>query len=156
MHHNWNWMRDLVTLQDRMNRLFDDAAKRREGAHEAQSEGGEQPEAEMERADWHPLADVFEHEGGYTILLDLPAIDRESLDVSLDDERLRISGERRPAEEGDSRRSERPFGRFARSFSLPSTVNREAITADYKDGVLRLRLPRREEPKARRIEIKVS
>ena len=155
MRRRWNPMRDLVLLQDRMNRLFEEAARQREGGG---GRGGEdETEAEMERVDWYPAADVFELETEFVVVLDLPGIDREALDVSLDDNRLVIRGERASATEGGhQRRTERPVGRFVRSFSLPQVVDREAITADYKDGVLRLRLPKRTEQPTRRLEIKVS
>lgn len=160
MSHGWNPMRDLLTLQDRMNRLFEEAAVRRgerEGAAPAAAAGAED-EAEMERADWHPAADVFEYEGEYVVALDLPGIDRAALDVSLDADRLTIRGARAAfAGEGATpRRSERPAGRFLRSFTLPSVVDRDAIAADYKDGVLQVRLPKRVEQKSRRVEIKVQ
>lgn len=149
MTQRWNPMRDVITLQERMNRLFEEAATRRE----------EDTEATMERADWHPAADVFEYDKEYLILLDLPGIERQELDVSFDEDRLTIRGTRKAVvEEGaHQRRSERQVGRFLRSFTLPVVVNREAITADYKDGVLRLHLPKRiaESPQSRRVEIKV-
>lgn len=149
-------MRDLMTLQDRMNRLFEEAALRRGAPGGGDDDDGR--EAEIERADWHPAADVFEDEKGYIIILDLPGIERKALDVSLDKDRLTIRGERASvAESGSRRRAERPSGRFLRSFSLPAIVDREGITADYKDGVLRLRLPKRTEPpQSQRIEIKIS
>jgi HSP20 family protein len=140
-----------MTLLDRMTLLFEEAARHpdRDGASER--------DAEVERADWHPSADVFETDGEFVILLDLPGIRREALDVGLDGERLTIRGERAPeSEAATQRRAERPAGRFLRSFTLPATVEREAITADYKDGVLRLRLPKRTEQQARRVEIKIS
>ncbi len=147
-------MRDLVLLQDRMNRLFEEAARQRDEGRGDEDE----TEGEMERVDWYPAADVFEMEGEFVVVLDLPGIDRAALDVSLDDNRLVIRGERASAaaEGGHQRRTERPVGRFVRSFSLPQVVDREGITADYKDGVLRLRLPKRTEQPARRLEIKVS
>src|SRR5215210_1838779 len=85
-HHRFD-PRDLFTLQDRMNRLFEEAADRRAGAR-AEAEG------EIEHADWIPAADVYEDEREYLLALDLPGINRDGLDVSLDDGRLRISGER--------------------------------------------------------------
>lgn len=149
--HRWHPVRDLFTLQDRMNRLFEEAAERREGA------GAEEPEVEMERADWIPAADVHESEEAYTLALDLPGITRESLDVSLDDGRLMIRGERAGAPEGvHARRTERPAGRFVRSFTLPEAVDRQSIAADYKDGVLQLRLPKRTEQKQQRVKIDIK
>jgi HSP20 family protein len=148
--HRFDPVRDLFTLQDRMNRLFEEAAERREQA-------GHEQEDDMERADWLPAADVYESEGEFVVALDLPGIERDSLDVSTDDNRLLIRGERRPiGEPKNPRRAERPFGRFIRKFTLPPVVERGAITADYKDGVLLLRLPKRGEQQARRLKIEVG
>ncbi len=145
-------VRDLLTLQDHMNRLFEEAAERRE--HTGRQE---EPEVEMERADWIPAADVYEGEGDYTLVLDLPGIQRDGLDVSLDEGRLTIRGERAPAPEGvHARRTERPAGRFVRSFTIPEAVDRQSIAADYKDGVLRLRLPKRTEQKPHRVKIDIK
>ena len=144
-HHRFD-PRDLFTLQDRMNRLFEEAADRRGGA----------AEAEIERADWIPAADVFEDEREYLLVLDLPGINREGLDVSLDEGRLVIRGERAAAEGLHARRAERPQGRFVRTFSLPDAVDRASISADYKDGVLLLHLPKRDEQQGRRLKIDVK
>ena len=150
-HHHWDPVRDLMTLQDRMNRLFEDAADRRTRG------GAAEGEDEIERSDWAPAADVYEREGEFIILMDLPGVSREGLDVGFDENRLTVRGERARAEsDATARRAERPAGRFARSFTLPQTVAHESITADYKDGVLRLRLPKRSENQPRRIQVKVS
>jgi HSP20 family protein len=131
-----------------MNRLFEDAAERR---------GGGEEEGEIEHADWIPAADIYEDEREYLLVLDLPGINREGLDVSLDDGRLAIRGERTAAAEGlHARRTERPQGRFVRTFSLPDAVDRGAITADYKDGVLLLHLPKRNEQQGRRLRIDIK
>ena len=146
-HHRFD-PRDLFSLQERMNRLFEEAADRRAGAREE--------EGEIERADWIPAADVYEDEGEYTLALDLPGINRDALDVSLDEGRLSVRGERAPAEVAGVRRAERPHGRFVRSFSLPDAVDRSRITADYKDGVLLLHLPKRGEEQPSRIKIDIK
>jgi HSP20 family protein len=137
-----------VALQDRMNRLFEEAAQKR-----TRDEGDE---GEIERVEWTPLADVYNREGEYLILVDLPGVNREALDISLNDNRLLIRGERH-SEAQAGERSERPAGRFLRRFGpLPETVDQKAISAEYKDGVLRLHLPKRREQKQQRVEIKVS
>lgn len=146
-HHRFDPVRDLFTLQERMNRLFEEAADRRERTGE--------DEGEMERADWIPAADVYEDEREYLLALDLPGINREALDVSLDDGRLVIRGERAAADGLRARRAERPQGRFVRTFSLPDAVERGAISADYKDGVLLLHLPKRNEQPGRRLKIDI-
>lgn len=148
-HHHWDPIRDLVTLQDRMNRLFQDAAQRR-----SQS-GEESGEHELEQADWYPAADVYNHEQEYLIMIDLPGIERDALEISLDDNRLTIGG-LRAVDDQNQQRTERPHGRFLRRFGMPAAVDQKAITAEYKDGVLSVRLPKRKEQKARRLEIKVS
>ena len=146
--HRFDPVRDLFTLQDRMNRLFEEAADRRARPDEQ--------EGEIERADWIPAADVYEDEREYLLALDLPGIDRDQLDVNLDDGRLVIRGDRAPVEGLHARRTERPHGRFVRSFSLPDAVDRQRITADYKDGVLLLHLPKRREPQERRTKIEIK
>jgi HSP20 family protein len=146
-HHRFD-PRDLFTLQDRMNRLFEEAADRRTRTHE--------DEGEIERADWIPAADVYEDEREYLLVLDLPGIKRDGLDVNLDDGRLVIRGERTAAAGLHARRTERPQGRFVRTFSLPDAVDRAAITADYKDGVLLLHLPKRGERTGRSLKIDVK
>jgi len=146
-HHRFH-PRDLFTLQERMNRLFEEAADRRTGAREE--------EGEIERADWIPAADVYEDEREYLLALDLPGIKRDGLDVSLDEGKLVIRGERAAAEGLHARRAERPQGRFVRTFSLPDAVDRGAITADYKDGVLLLHLPKRGERPGRSMRIDVK
>jgi len=150
MAKSWDPLRDLLLLQDRMNRLFDDATQRR-------AQGGAQSEPrDFERADWSPASDVYNREGEYSIQVDLPGIERSSLDISLEDDRLMIRGERKV--EGEAERNiERPHGRFLKKFGpLPSDIDSKAIKAEYKDGVLTLRLPKRKEQKSRRVEIKVS
>lgn len=143
----WNPLHDLVSLQDRMNRLFEDASQRRASEVEQSDE--------LEGADWYPAADVYENDGEYTVAVDLPGINREALDISLDDNRLTIRGKR---EDRDTtrHRGECPRGTFLRTFSVPGSVAQSDIRADYKDGVLQVHLPKRPERKAERIEIKVS
>ncbi len=79
MSQRWNPLQDLMVLQDRMNRLFEDATQRR-----SQSNG----EDEFERADWTPAADIYETETGFLIALDLPGIKRDVLEIDIDDNRL--------------------------------------------------------------------
>jgi HSP20 family protein len=143
----WNPLQDLMLLQDRMNRLFTDATQRREPAG---SRGDE-----LERAEWYPAADVYETEDKFTIATDLPGIDRETLEITVDENRLVIRGKRQ-LEEKPAARSERPGGTFRRSFTVPSSVDQSSISADYKDGVLLVHLPRRKNQKGQRVEIKVT
>lgn len=147
MSQQWNPLQDLVLLQDRMNRLFEDATQRR---NQADATGDE-----FERADWTPAADIYEIESGYLIAMDLPGIDREALEIDVDDNRLIVRGTR-AISELKQHRSERPRGKFLRTFSVPGSVDQGKIGADYKDGVLQIRLPKRSEQKSKKIDIKIG
>jgi HSP20 family protein len=148
MSQQWNPLQDLMVLQDRMNRLFEDATQRR-----AQAEAN--ADAEFERADWTPAADIYETESSYSIAMDLPGINRDALEIDVDDNRLIVKGTR-AIEESRQHRIERPRGKFLRTFSVPTSVEQSKIGAEYKDGVLQIRLPKRGEQKSKRIDIKVS
>src|SRR5215510_13297519 len=146
MSQQWNPLQDLMVLQDRMNRLFEDATQRRN-----------QPGAgdEFERADWTPAADIYETDSGYLIAMDLLGIDREALEIDIDDGRLIVKGTRAIVET-KQHRSERPRGKFLRTFSVPGSVDQAKIGAEYKDGVLYIRLPKRSEQKPKKIDIKIG
>jgi HSP20 family protein len=147
MMGQWNPLHDLVSLQDRMNRLFEDASERR--ASEAN------PSDEVEAADWFPAADVYENDNEYTVAVDLPGIDRRTIDISVDNDTLAIKGNR-VAQNATRHRAECPSGKFLKTFSVPAAVDQNDIRADYKDGVLQVHLPKRPERKSQRVEIKVS
>lgn len=149
MSKRWDPLGDLIGLQDRMNRLFEEAGERRT------REGATGSEQEIERADWTPAADVFEDDAEFRIALDLPGIERSALEIDLNNDQLTIRGVR-GVEEENLHRAECPRGRFLRRFVIPRTVDQKAIAADYRDGVLRVRLPKRQEQKTRRVEIKIS
>ena len=148
MSQQWNPLQDLMVLQDRMNRLFEDATQRRSQADTAAGD-------EFERADWTPAADIYETETGYTIAMDLPGIDREALEIDVDENRLIVRGTRE-INESKQHRSETPRGKFLRTFSVPGSVDQSQIGAEYKDGVLKIRLPKRGEQKPKKINIKVG
>jgi HSP20 family protein len=147
MSQRWNPLHDLMLLQDRMNRLFEDATQRR--ARDEADSGNE-----IETAEWYPAADVYEDEANYVIEVDLPGIDRSALEINIDDNRLAIKGKRQV--EVPSGRAERPSGRFLRKFSVPASIEQQSIQAEYRNGVLEVRLPKLKAQKAQRIEIKVS
>ena len=150
MSKHWNPLHDLMLLQDRMNRLFEDATERRARAEDSD---------EIDSADWNPAADVYETDSAYLIAVDLPGVDRSAVEIDLDDEKLVIRGSRLLAEsapEGSETKSARPHGRFRKSFKLPADVTEDRIQAEYKEGVLKVTLPKRSEPRGQRINIKVS
>jgi HSP20 family protein len=148
MSQQWNPLQDLMVLQDRMNRLFEDATQRR-----TQTDGSVGDE--FERADWTPASDIYETDSGYLIALDLPGIDREALEIDINDNRLVVKGTRAIAE-SRQHRTERPRGKFLRTYSVPGSVDQGKIAAEYKDGVLQISLPKRSEQKPKRIDIKIS
>ncbi len=147
MAQQWNPLQDLMVLQDRMNRLFEDATQRRTQAEAAGDD--------FERADWTPASDIYETESEYLIAMDLPGINREALEIDIDDNRLIVKGTR-VIDESKQHRTERPRGKFLRTFSVPGSVEQSKIGAEYKDGVLQIRLPKRSEQKAKKIDIKIA
>jgi HSP20 family protein len=150
MAHRYNDWRDWRDYAERMSRLYDEAAPR--GARPTEEHDGE-----FERADWTPASDVVEREGEFIIAIDLPGINRDALDVEIGDERLVVRGERAEEEGAKKRRGGRPSGRFLAKFGpLPATIDQTRITADYKDGVLRLRLPKRAPDQAGRVKIEIK
>jgi len=136
---------DLRNLQDEVNRLFSTNISRVFG-----DEG-------IARGAWNPSIDIYENKDQIVVEAELPGMSREDFDLSIENNVLTLRGERRfeKKDEGDNyHRVERSYGSFTRSFTLPQTVTGETANAEYKNGVLRVSLPKREEVKARRIEIK--
>ncbi|HKS26234.1 MAG TPA: Hsp20/alpha crystallin family protein [Pyrinomonadaceae bacterium] len=136
--------RDLRTLQDEVNRLFSTNLSRAFG-----DEG-------IARGAWMPNVDIYENKDQIVLEAELPGMNREDFDLSIENNIITLRGERRfeKKDEGDNyHRVERAYGTFTRSFTLPQTVSAEGATAEYKNGVLRVTLPKREEVKARRIEV---
>jgi HSP20 family protein len=140
--------RDIAILQDRMNRLFNDSVS-----------GRAREDDLMSRGTWMPAVDIYEDEGGLVLKAELPDIVREDIDVSVENNTLTIRGERKLANEikqENFHRIERAYGKFVRQFSLPPTVDSTKIAADYKNGVLSVRLPMREEAKPRTVKVDVA
>ncbi|MBA3765476.1 MAG: Hsp20/alpha crystallin family protein [Acidobacteria bacterium] len=136
--------RDLRTLQDEVNRLFSTNITRAFG-----DEG-------IARGAWNPSVDIFENKDQIVLEAELPGMKREDFDLSVENNVITLRGERRfeKKDEGDNyHRVERSYGSFTRSFTLPQTVSAEGAQAEYRNGVLRVTLPKREEVKSRRIEI---
>ena len=120
---------------------------------------GERGRDEAALGTWSPAVDVYEDENAYVIKAELPEISRDDVKVSLDRNVLSISGERRFENEekrDNYHRIERSYGQFFRSFTLPPNVNAEAIGAEFKDGVLRLSLPKKEEAKPKQIQVTIK
>jgi len=136
--------RGVSSLQDQINRLFNEAFDRSEG-------GSLTP--------WAPAVDIYETEHELVVKADVPDVKPEELDIRVEKNILTIRGERKfekKVDENNYLRVERSYGSFSRSFSLANTVNTEAIKADYKDGVLTLSIPKREEAKPKQIKVQVG
>jgi HSP20 family protein len=149
----WEPFRDLVSLQERMNRLFDESYRSRGGAAAGQDDewalGGS----------WAPAVDIYEREGNIVLKAEIPGVDPKNVDIRVENNTLTLRGERKLDDEikRDSyHRVERSYGAFTRSFTLPNVVDQEKIKAEYKDGVLHLTLPKREEAKPKQISINVT
>ena len=133
------------SYDSQLNRLFTDFFGRRSQDHNL--------------TPWAPAVDIFEGEHELVVKADLPDIKPEELDIRVENNILTIRGERKFEKKVDEKnylRVERSYGSFARSFSLANTVNTEAIKADYKDGVLTLSIPKREEAKPKQIKVNVG
>ena len=136
--------RDLRALQDEVNRLFSSSLTREFG-----DEG-------IARGAWAPTVDIYENKDQIVLEAELPGMNREDFELTVENNVLTLRGERRfeKKDETDNyHRVERAYGTFTRSFTLPQTVSGEGATAEYKNGVLRVTLQKREEVKPRRIEI---
>jgi HSP20 family protein len=112
----------------------------------------------IEAQKW-PAVDVFEREGALVVKADTPGMSAKDIEINVNENGLTISGERseeKEVKEKDYYRSERSYGRFTRQIPLPAGVDREKATANFKDGVLEVTLPLREEAKQKKIEVKAS
>lgn len=112
-----------------------------------------------ENVQWRPSADIVENGKEYTIKADLPEVKKEDIDVKVENGVLTLSGERRVEKSTDDEKQHRResfYGRFQRSFALPDDVDASKISADCKDGVLKVHLPKSEAKKPRSIEVKVD
>jgi HSP20 family protein len=142
----WDPLRDLLSIQDRMNRLFEQTLSR------SRTEGG------ISASTWAPAVDIYETPETIVMKADLPGLTREDIEIEIHDNTLTIKGERRFAKDVQQEnylRVERAYGPFERSFTLPTGVRQEEIRASFRDGVLELLLPKAEEAKPKKIAIDV-
>lgn len=145
----WDPFKELEDLQNRITRLFGRAPVRREGGKE---------EA-LRVAEWAPLVDISEDDKEYLIKAELPEVNKEDVKVTVQNDVLTISGERKYEKEEKKKkyhRIERAYGSFARSFTLPEDADPEKISAEFKDGVLYVHIAKSEKAKPKAIEVKVA
>jgi HSP20 family protein len=142
--NRWEPFSSNAGLESQVNRIFGELIGRTQ---------------ESNLTTWAPAVDIFESEHELVVKADLPDVRPEELDIRVENNILTIRGERKFEKKVDEKnylRVERSYGSFARSFSLANTVNSEAIKADYKDGVLTLTIPKREEAKPKQIKVNVG
>jgi len=143
----WEPFRDLLTIQDRMNRLFQEGLGRRMGPEDRPA------------GQWSPPVDILENDDRIVLRADLPGVEQDDIELRVEDNILVLRGQRKPPADvrpEDMHRSERPHGSFVRSFSLPQNIDHSAIRATQKSGVLEVVMPKKQESKAKAIRIEVK
>jgi HSP20 family protein len=143
----WDPYRDVMTLRDRMNRLFEDMSS------------GKGQDRDLVPGAWAPSVDIYETENEVVLAAEIPGVDEKDVEIKVEDNNLTIRGERKfekETKEENYHRIERSYGSFARSFVLPNSMDAEKVAAEYQDGLLTLTLPKREEAKPKTIKINVS
>ncbi|HLG43707.1 MAG TPA: Hsp20/alpha crystallin family protein [Nitrospirales bacterium] len=145
----WDPYKELDDLQNRLAMVFGRAPVRKDGGKE---------EA-MTVAEWAPLVDIVEEDKEYLIKAELPEVKKEDVKVTVQDEVLTVTGERKFEKEEKGRkyhRIERAYGSFTRSFTLPEDADSERVAAEFKDGVLKVHLPKSEKAKPKSVEVKIG
>ena len=141
--------RELVDLQQHLATLFGRAPIRTPS----------EKEEALTVAKWAPLVDIVEHDKEYLIKAELPEVKKDDVKVTVQEDVLTITGERTFEREEEGRkyhRIERAYGRFARSFTLPEDADGNKVAAEFKDGVLKVHLPKSERAKPKSIEVKIG
>jgi HSP20 family protein len=140
----WDPFRDIVTLREKMNRLFEDAVTAR----------GE--ERDMISSTWTPSVDIYETEHEIVLTAEVPGIDEKDIDIKIENNTLSIQGERKfekETKEENYHRIERSYGSFFRSFTIPHNIDQEKIAAEHESGVLRVVLPKKPESKPKKVKV---
>jgi HSP20 family protein len=141
----WSPQRDIMSVRDEMNRLFNEFFGRGGGDEGTWFSGA-----------WTPPVDIYETDEALVIKAELPGFSKDDIGIELKENTLVIRGERKhedEVKEGNYHRMERAYGAFQRSFLLPTTVDREKVHANYKDGILELRLPKVAAAQPKRIAV---
>lgn len=144
----WDPFKELEDMERRLSVWVGRPLRRREGEKEA-----------LTVAEWSPLVDIEESEKEYLLKAELPEVKKEDVRLSIQDDVLTISGERKAEKEEKGKkyhRVERCYGSFMRSFTLPEDADGTKVTAEYKDGVLHVHLPKSEKAKPKAIEVKAA
>jgi len=140
--------RDLTSIQERMNQIFEDALSRTRGRDEGLRTGM-----------WTPAVDIYEKNDSVVVKAEIPGVEKEQISVEVKDGILTLRGERkfeRDVKEESYHRIERSYGTFLRSFSLPVSVDQEKVKATFRDGVLEVELPKKEQAKPKQVKVDIS
>lgn len=144
----WDPFRDLLALQERMSRLFEQTLSRSRSPAEIAASGS-----------WSPAIDMYETEASLVMKAELPEVEHQDIEVRVNNNQLTLKGERRMKEEvrqDHYHRMERAFGPFSRTFTLPTSVDSESVKAEFKDGILRVTMPKRAEGRSKPIRINTT
>ena len=144
----WDPFRNMATLQDRINRLFEDAFPRPHGGEE-----------DLTASAWHPPVDIFETPQGVAIQVDLPGVNKDDVSVEVKENVLTIHGERKPDQivaDDHYYRRERTFGTFQRSFATHAIILPGDIKATFKNGVLKVEIPKPQKVKPKQVSVKID
>jgi HSP20 family protein len=141
----WDPFRDVVTLRERMNRMFEDvfSGRAEEGRDKTTST-------------WAPSVDIFETEKELVLTAEIPGIDEKDIEIKIEDNTLSLKGERtfeKETKEENYHRIERSYGSFYRAFTLPNSIDPERIQATHENGVLKITMPKRDELQPRKVKI---
>jgi HSP20 family protein len=142
--NKWDPFKELVDLQSRMSKLFESTVSR------------QRREENNAQTTWIPAVDIYETDKEIVLKAELPDVDQKDINLCVEGNTLIIEGERKPEEETKKENYfllERSYGKFKRSFSLPSSVNEDKISAEYNRGVLKVTLPKKEVTKTAKISI---
>src|ERR1700739_4734749 len=144
----WDPVKEMEELHNRLSNLFGRTPARL----------GDGKEESITVAEWAPLVDITEDEKEYTIKTELPEVEKEGVKVPVESGMITIVGERKFEREENKKyhRVERAYGRFVRTFIVPDAVDADKVSAEVKDGVLMVHLPKSEKTKPKQIEVKVA
>jgi len=144
----WDPFQDLITLQDRMNQIFEQTLNRSRGEREG-----------VPASAWSPPVDIYETAENLILKAELPGLSKDDIDIQVRDNRLTLKGERRhekEVKEENYLRVERAYGTFQRVFSLPADIQPDKIRATFTDGVLEVTIPKAEVAKPKQITVEVK
>lgn len=144
----WEPFKDLLSIHDRMNRLFEDTFYRGKGLEE-----------ELTKGTWTPSVDIYETQEDIVLKAELPGLEQKDISIEVRDNTLTLRGEKKfekEVKEENYHRIERSYGTFQRMFTLPDTVQQDKVKAKFKDGVLEIIMPKVEKAKPKLIKVDVE